>query len=59
MMKSKLLQKESYGFNKSHAGLDGQHEDDSFGPTKGHENPRKPANPAYDAEEPPGNGISM
>jgi hypothetical protein len=40
-MKSKLLQKKSYGVNQSHEGLDGQQEniEDSSTPRKGHQPP--------------------
>jgi hypothetical protein len=49
-MKSKLLQKKSYGLNKSRAGLDGQHGNDSSTPWRGHETSPNPVNPAFDAE---------
>jgi hypothetical protein len=45
-MKSKLLQKQSYCLNNSREGLDGQKENDSSRPTKGHETPSNPVNPA-------------
>jgi hypothetical protein len=49
-MKSKLLQKISYGVNQSREVVDGQQENDSSRPTKAHETPRNPANPAVDAQ---------
>lgn len=49
-MKSKLLQKKSYGLNKSRAGLDGQHGNDSSTPGRGHETSPNPVNPAVDAQ---------
>jgi hypothetical protein len=48
-MNSKLLQRKG-GVNQSHAGLDGQHENDSSRPTKGHETLPSPVNPALDSE---------
>jgi hypothetical protein len=49
-MKSKLLQKKSHCLNKSRAGLDGQHENNSSTLTRGHVTPPNPINPAVDVE---------
>jgi hypothetical protein len=49
-MKSKLLQKISYGVDQSREVVDGQQENDSSRPTKGHETPRNPMNPAVDSQ---------
>jgi hypothetical protein len=44
-MKSKLLQKKSYGVNQSHEVVDGQQEniEDSSSPWRGHETPSIPS----------------
>jgi hypothetical protein len=49
-LKSKLLQKMSNGVNQSREVVDGQNENESSRPTKGHETLRNPVNPAFDAE---------
>jgi hypothetical protein len=51
-MKSKLLQKKSYGVNQSREVVDGQQEniEDSSSSWRGHETPPNPVNPAFGAE---------
>jgi hypothetical protein len=51
-MKSKLLQKKSYGVNQSREVVDGQQEniEDSSLPWRGHETPPSPVDPAVDAQ---------
>jgi hypothetical protein len=49
-MKSKLLQKISYGVNQSRELVDGQQENGSFRPTKGRETPPNWVNQEFDAE---------
>jgi hypothetical protein len=51
-MKSKLLQKISYGVNQSREVVDGQPEniEDSSVPWRGHGIPPNPVNPAVDVE---------
>jgi hypothetical protein len=51
-MKSKLLQKKSYGLNQSRVVVDGQQEnfEDSSVPRKGHETPPNRVNPAVDPQ---------
>jgi hypothetical protein len=51
-MKSKLLQKISYGFSQSREVVNGQQEntEDSSMPRRGHETPLNPVNPAFDAQ---------
>jgi hypothetical protein len=48
-MKSKLLQKISYGVNQALEVVDGQKENDSSRPTNGHGTLRNPVNPAAEA----------
>jgi hypothetical protein len=49
-MKSKLLQKISYGVDQSREVVDGQPENGLSRPTRGHETPPNPTNPAVDAQ---------
>jgi hypothetical protein len=51
-LKSKLLQKKSYGLSQSHDAVGGQHQnnEDSSAPWKGHQAPANRVNPAVDAQ---------
>jgi hypothetical protein len=49
-MKSKLLQRISYGVNQSREVVDGQPENDSSRPTKGRESRSNPVNTAVGTE---------
>jgi hypothetical protein len=50
-MKSKLLQKKNYGVNQAREVVDGQQENDSSRPTKGHNTAPNHVNPAVDAQQ--------